>query len=122
MLFSTIGQIYVFLWMVGAGLLIGALYALCAGLRRLLRAGFWLTLIVDLLFGLLTAVILIAAMLIASYGRVRLYELLGAVSGTILFSQGIEPPLKRLCSAMGNRFRRLFQMTANFRPIKVIFK
>ena len=47
MLFSTIGQIHVFLWMAGAGALIGALCALAAALRRLLCAGFWLTLAID---------------------------------------------------------------------------
>lgn len=122
MLFSTIGQIHVFLWMVGAGMFIGALYFLCAGLRRLLCAGFWLTLIIDMLFGLCTALILIAAMLVANYGRVRLYELLGAVSGVCLFSQGIEPLLKRLLKAFTDPIRRFFRTIANFRLIKVIFK
>ena len=40
MLFSTVGQGWVFLWMMGAGAAIGAWYALLAALRRLLRAGF----------------------------------------------------------------------------------
>ena len=52
MLFSTIGQIHVFLWMAGAGALIGALCALAAALRRLLCAGFWLTLAIDAATGL----------------------------------------------------------------------
>lgn len=122
MLFSTIGQIHVFLWMVGAGLAVGALYALCAWIRRLLCAGFWLTLTIDALFGLGAAVILIVAALIASYGRLRLYELLGAVLGAILFELGVRPPLEALFGAIFARLRRLFQKIANFRLIKVIFK
>lgn len=122
MLFSTIGQIHVFLWMVGSGLLIGALYALCAGLRQLLEAGFWLTLAADMLFGLGSGLILIAAMLLAGYGSVRLYELLGAAAGFCLFRLSVEPALRRLCRAAARLVRGIIQRTANFRLIKVIFK
>lgn len=122
MLFSTIGQIHVFLWMVGAGLAVGALYALCALLRRLLCAGFWLTLTIDALFGLGAAVILILAALIASYGRLRLYELLGAALGAILFELGVRPPVEWLLGRLADGVRRLFHRIAKFRPIKVIFK
>lgn len=122
MLFSTIGQIHVFLWMVGAGLAAGALYALCAALRRLLSAGLWLTLAIDAMFGLGAAVLLIVAALTADYGQLRLYELLGAALGAILFELGIRPPLERLVGALCRTAGRMFQSIANFRPIKVIFK
>lgn len=122
MLFFTIGQIHVFLWMIGAGLAVGALYTLCAALRRLLQAGFWLTLTIDALFGLGAAVILIAAALTASYGRLRAFELLGAFLGAALFLLGVRPPLERLFRKLSGIIRRVFRKIANFRLIKVIFK
>ena len=122
MLFSTIGQGWVFLWMTGAGLLTGALYALFTALRRLFGAGFWLTLFMDAVFGVCAALILIAALVTGSYGRVRLYELLGAVLGIILFSLGVEPPLKWLCTRLGRMLRRLYDKIVQFRLIKVIFR
>lgn len=122
MLFYTIGQIHVFLWMVGAGLAVGALYTLCAFLRRLLCAGFWLALVIDALFGLCAAVVLITAALTADYGRLRLYELLGAALGAILFELGIRPPLERLAAATVRTLRKAVKTIANIRPIKVIFK
>lgn len=122
MLFYTIGQFHVFLWMVGAGLTVGALYMLCAFLRRLLSAGLWLTLTIDALFGLCAAVVLIAAALTADYGRIRLYELLGAALGAILFELGIRPPLERLTEAILHGLCRAVKTIANIRPIKVIFK
>ena len=122
MLFSTIGQIHSFLWMLGAGLTVGALYMLCAGLRRLMGAGFWLTLVIDALFGLCAALILIAAALTANYGSLRPYELLGAALGGILFELGVRPPLEWLAGAILHRLRRAVQNTATFRLIKVIFK
>ena len=122
MLFSTIGQIHVFLWMTGAGLAIGALYSLCAWLRRLLCAGFWLALIIDALFGLGSALLLIVTVLIASRGSLRLYELLGAALGSILFELGPRPVIEESASAVWLRIRRLFQKIAKFRLIKVIFR
>lgn len=122
MLFYTIGQIHVFLWMVGAGLVIGALYTLCACLRGLLQAGLWLSLLIDALFGLTAAVILIVAALTADYGRIRLYEFLGVISGAALFEVGARPPLERLASAISGALRRFVQIIANNRLIKVIFK
>lgn len=122
MLFSTIGQIYIFLWMVGAGMAVGLLCLLFAGLRRLLDAGFWLTLALDALLGLCAALILILAILTASYGSVRLYELLGALTGAILFRLGIEPPLKCAAAWIRSVFLRVFRQIAKFRLIKVIFR
>lgn len=122
MLFSTIGQIHVFLWMVGAGLAIGALYALCAAVRKLLCAGFWLSLLADAVFGLIAAAVLIIAALTADYGRLRLYELLGAALGAILFELGIRPPLERLAEGCASGIWKLFEKIAHFRLIKVIFK
>ena len=122
MLFSTIGQIHIFLWMLGAGLAIGALYALCAWLRRLLCAGFWLTLTIDILFGLCAALTVIAAALTASYGSLRLYEFFGAALGAILFELGVRPPLEWLAAAVFQWVKGIFQRIAKFRLIKVIFQ
>lgn len=122
MLFSTIGQIHVFLWMVGAGLAIGALYTLCAWLRRLLCAGFWLTLAIDAMFGLCAAVVIIVAALSAGYGNLRLYEFLGAALGAILFELGVRPPLEWISGAAFDGLKRTFHRIAKFRLIKVIFR
>ena len=122
MLFSTIGQIHVFLWMIGAGLVIGALYMLCAWLRRLLCAGFWLTLLIDILFGLGAAILMIVTLLIANRGSLRLYELLGAALGAILFELGPRPVIETLASALRQRICASFQEIAKFRLIKVIFQ
>ena len=122
MLFSTIGQIHVFLWMIGAGLATGAFYALCAWIRRLLCAGFWLTLTIDALFGLGAALLLVVTALIADHGSLRFYELLGAALGAILFELGLRPMVESLTSALWQRFQTIFQKIIKFRLIKVIFR
>ena len=122
MLFATIGQGFVFLWMVGAGLAVGALCAFSSAVRRLLCAGFWLTLLIDALTGLCAGLILIAALVTGSYGQLRLYELLGAAAGAVLFRLGIEPPIRRCLSALAHVLRRIFDKIADNRLIKVIFR
>ena len=122
MLFSTIGQIYIFLFMTGAGVLVGALYSLTAGLRCLLRAGFWLTLLIDALFGLAAACLLIAALLACCYGQARLYQFLGVFIGAALFLQGVFPLLCRACTWFEKKLRHIFAHIREYRLIKVIFK
>ena len=122
MLFSTIGQIYVFLWMVGAGVLIGLLYALSAAVRRLLSAGFWLSLLIDAITGLGTGLILFFALVTGNYGQLRLYELLGACAGVLLFTTGIRLPAQQVLSHICRGFRRIFDRIIRSRPIKVIFR
>ena len=122
MLFSTIGQGWVFLWMVAAGALIGAWYALLAALRRLLSAGFWLSLAADVAFGVGAAAIFCAALVVADYGRVRLYAILGALAGFALFAAGVFPPARQAASALAGVARRIFVKIRAYRWIKVIFR
>lgn len=122
MLFATIGQGWVFLWMAGAGALAGAWYALLAGLRLLLRAGFWLSLAADIAFGTGAAAIFCAALVAANYGAVRLYAVAGALLGFSLFAAGVYPPGRRAARAAAGAVRHFFVKIGRFRWIKVIFR
>ena len=122
MLFSTIGQGWVFLWMTAAGVAIGAWYALLAGLRRLLDAGLWLSLAADITFGAGAAAIFCAALVAANYGRPRLFAVLATALGFALFAAGVYPPGRRIARASGRGIRRIFVKIRRFRWIKVIFR
>lgn len=122
MLFATAGQFPLFLWMVGAGVAVGALYSLCAGLRRLLSAGFWLTLAADAFFGLAAALTLIAALLLGCDGRLRLFELLGAAVGFCLYWAGFAPLLRSAVLGAARMLRRIFVKISINHLIKVIFR
>lgn len=108
--------------MIGAGLLVGAWYALLAALRKLFDAGFLLTLMMDVLFGIGAALILIAALMMGNYGSIRFYELLGAALGVVLFSLGAAPPLKWISRHMVCRIRHVYGKISHNRLIKVIFR
>ena len=122
MLFSTIGQIHVFVWMLGAGVAIGAWYACLAGLRHLLRAGVWLSLIADVAFGAGAAVLFCLALITANYGRVRLFAVLAAALGFALFAAGVYPPGRRAIRGMTRWLCRIFVKIGQLRWIKVIFR
>ena len=109
MLFSTIHQGLLFLWMMAAGVGIGAWYALTLGLRRLIRAGFWLTLACDLLFGAGCAVILSAALVVGNYGA-------------LLCLFALAPPLRSLGRLLGRGFKCIAAWLRENRLIKIILK
>ena len=122
MLFATVGQGALFLWMMAAGMAVGAWYLLTALLRRFIGAGFWLTLACDLLFGAGSAVILILALVTGSYGQVRFFAILGMLAGLFLFGFALSPPLKALCLFLQGRMRRIMASLRKNRLIKIIFK
>ena len=122
MLFATVGQGALFVWMMLCGVVIGIWYAMMALLRRILQAGFWLTLFCDLAFGAGCAAILLGFMVLGNYGQFRLYMLLGAAAGLALFSFALASPLCRLVSLLEAAGKRIWTRIAKNRLIKVIFR
>ena len=122
MLFATVGQGALFVWMMLCGIVIGIWYALTALLRRILQAGFWLTLFCDLTFGAGCAAILLGFMVLGNYGQFRLYMLLGAALGLALFAFALAPSLCRLVSLLEGAGKRILTRIAENRLIKVIFR
>lgn len=122
MLFYTIGQFRIFLWMAASGLVIGAWYAFLAFVRRLLQAGFWLSLAADLAFGTGAAAIFLAFLVAANYGRLRLFAVLGMLAGCALFAFGLYPPLNALTRALRRGFLRAYNKLKQNRLINVILR
>ena len=122
MLFATAKQGALFVWMMACGAAIGFWYALMAGLRRFIRAGFWLTLLCDLAFGAGSAVIFIAFLLAGSYGQLRLFEVIAAGFGALIFAGAAAAPLKWLENALQGFLRKIMAALSGNRLIKVIFK
>lgn len=122
MLFTTIGQHRVFLWMLAAGALMGAWYAVTALIRRLLAAGFWLSLAADLAFGLGAAAIFCLALFTANYASLRLYALLAAALGFTLFLLAAFPPGRRIILVTNRAINHIVVKLGSIRWIKVIFR
>lgn len=122
MLFATVGQGSLFIWMMAAGALIGLWYMLTALLRRFIQAGFYLTLACDLLFGAGAAVIFTAALVMGNYGRARPFAVLGCICGAILFAIAASAPLRALQTLLRRAGCSIKLKLAKNRLIKVIFK
>ena len=122
MLFATIAQGSLFIWMMASGALIGLWYLLIALLRRFIRAGFWLTLACDLLFGVGAAVIFCAALVMGNYGQPHPFAILATLCGAILPLAALSPPLKALQSVLLRAARKIMTYVSENRLIKVILK
>ena len=122
MLFQSAGQGWVFAWMAAAGALIGAWYGALAALRRLLSAGPWLSLLMDIAFGVGAAAIFCGALVAADDGRMRLFDLLAALLGFGLFAAGALAPAKQAAARLSGAARRIFVKIRAYRWINVIFR
>lgn len=122
MLFSTVGQGALFIWMMAAGALMGIWYVLLAGVRRILQAGFWLTLCCDLAFGAGCAAIFILFLVSGNYGRIRLFAILAVLLGLWLFVLASSPLIRRAMRLLKCCISGIWVRVAQNRLIKIIFK
>jgi len=122
MLFTTIGQYRVFLWMLAAGAAIGAWYALTAAVRHLLCAGLWLGLLADIAFGVGAAALFCLALYTANYGQLRFYAVAAAALGFALFAFGVYSTGIRVVHAITKTVRHFIVKIREFRWTNVIFK
>lgn len=110
MLFYTLGQSAAFLLMLPAGLMTGLIWdGLCA-LRRLFQPGALLSLAMDMTFCLMAAFLLVASLVNALRGEMRLYAVMGSLAGFLLYGATLSPlialivrTLLRLLHALGRR-------------------
>ena len=100
MLFYTLGQSAAFLLMLPAGLMTGLIWdGLCA-LRRLLQPGALLSLAMDLAFCLTAAFLLVASLVAALHGEMRLYAIMGSLTGFLLYGATLSPLIALIARAL----------------------
>ena len=122
MLFATIGQGAIFLWMTAAGAVIGAVTLAFDALRCILQAGKILSAALDFAAGAVASAVLIAALIIGNYGRVRFYELFAAALGLARFRFAAASPahaaMKKLAALLKAAGKRL----NSYKVIKYLLK
>lgn len=122
MLFYTVGQSQIFLAMIYAGMFIALLYDILRLIRYILTAGRVLTLALDLVFGALSAFLLIAFMMKANYVELRVYALLGALCGFVLYEFTISPIVMLLYRKIKKWLIRFFSALSGTKAMKKILK
>jgi spore cortex biosynthesis protein YabQ len=118
MLFATVGQGSVFLWMLLCGMLVGAVYDCFRLLRCLLRAGAALTLALDAAWGVCSGVLLALMLVIANRGDMRPYVLLAVLLGFGLYAAAASRP----AAWLARRGMGCVQKVSRFRLLRAVFK
>ena len=118
MLFYTIGQGSVFLWMAFAGMLVALLYEFFRLLRCLLGGGITVSLILDCLWGVVSGVVLAVMLVAANRGEMRLYVLAAVLGGFLLCRAAASGPILLLWR-MG---KWVVEFLYRFRLFDIIFK
>lgn len=110
MLFYTLGQSTAFLLMIPAGMAIGLIWDALRLMRRLLEPGFWLTLGLDLGFSLTASALFCLRLFRALYGEMRLYAVMGALCGFLIYGGTLSPLLKGLMGACCRLLKRCIRV------------
>lgn len=106
-MFEATRQGGVFLTMVYAGLLCGVFYDILRAARRLFGAGQILSAALDILFWIGAAGICAFALFRAIREPVRLYAMLGAACGMMLYLMGVSELLYGMIRAIGKAAAKL---------------
>ena len=118
MLFATVGQGSVFLWMTLCGMMIGLMYDFFRLLRCILRAGPWLTLALDAIWGACGGVAMSVMLVIANRGALRPYVLLAVLAGFGVYMLSASRPIL----ALGRWARIGVQKLSQNRLLRAVFR
>jgi spore cortex biosynthesis protein YabQ len=87
-IFETSNQLWVFLFTIYGGAVLGALYDLLYIIRKILRGKRVLTVLFDVVYWVAATAIIFALLYYACEGEVRYYDVLGLVVGAALWFLG----------------------------------
>lgn len=98
-------QAVVFLAATASGLCIGAVYDFLKLVRRSLHAGNAAVVFTDILFWIISAVFVFGVNMAVADGEIRVFQLVGAVLGAIIFFSALSKPFEKLFSFLASCFR-----------------
>lgn len=78
-------------------------------LRRIFRAGKWLTALFDLLFWLAVTFVAFVVLYTVNGGEIRVFSMLGFLCGALLFVFGLSPLLRALFQLVTRPFRAIWK-------------
>lgn len=122
MLYATSYQALQLPLMLLTGMLMAAASLLFRGIRSLTCAGTWLSLICDILMGAVWGVIFCAGLWTADMGRMRLYHLLAAALGALLFHAAFCIPVCSFCRRAGSAVIKLCRVCAKNSFVRMLLR
>lgn len=122
MLYHTSAQAGEFAVMMLSGMLMAAASLPFAALRRLMCAGWLLSLVLDMIMGICWAAIGCGALLLASRGSLRFFHIPATAAGAVLFHAAAAAPVGRLCAYLCRAEQRLVRLAQNNAFLRRVFK
>ena len=105
-----------------AGAAVGLVTLAFSWLRRLMRAGFLISLACDVLMGLLWAILVCASLVVACRGRARAFHFLGMALGCALFLAAVSPLARAIGRGVGRAARTCVRRLSTNRLIRAILR
>lgn len=122
MLYYTLPQAGEFAAMLLSGVAAGMIALAFSWLRRLMRAGFFISLLCDLLMGLLWALVVSASLVAACRGRARAYHFVGMALGCALFLAAVSPLARAVGRALSRAARAAAARLSKNRFVRALLK
>ena len=122
MLYSTHSQALQLPLIMLTGMAMGAISLCFRGVRRLVCAGFWLSLLCDILMGTLWGAVFCVGVAIADNGKLRLFHIVSALCGAALFHAAFTVPAGKLFSRISRHFAHTCRYLSKNRLLRAIFK
>ncbi len=124
MILSVNAQTLLFFSTIAVGGILGFIYDIFRIFRRLFKHGNFLTQIEDLIYWLLASFIMFYFMLNENYGEIRIFSMIGALIGVILYFFAISPFVLKVSLTILNIAKQILTVTFKilFFPIKILLK
>ena len=122
MLYETASQALEAPLMMLAGMVMAGASLFFHMIRHLICAGRWLSLVCDILMGVVWSVIFCGALIMANRGSLRLYHILSAGAGTALFHAALDVPVRSICGKACMRWRDICRRIRQSRAMQVLLK
>lgn len=122
MLYYTASQPLEFFALMLAGMALAAVSLIFSLTRRLICAGLWLSLVSDILMGVVWAVIVCFSLTLACRGRFRLYHLAAIAAGAALFHAAMAAPLSRIYRFFSHSASKMMARLRKNRVLRAILK
>lgn len=124
MILSMWGQASLFVLTVGVGFFIGFVYDVFRIIRKTFKHGNWLTQLEDIIYWLLVSFVMFYFMLNKNYGEIRLFSILGAMIGMLLYFLTISAWIIKISVAVISFIKRVLTTTLKLIlfPFKIILR
>ncbi len=120
----VLGQIHIFLYAIAAGAFVAFLYDILRIKRRAIKTNVIIVSLEDILYWLITAIIIFLTVYNSNSGEIRGYIFIGNIAGVLIYLLLLSKIVISSSMAIINFFKKIFRFIFNvlMYPVKIIVK